>query len=124
MVRTMYCRKAFAPFWRSSVTQRIPQARTNKFVLSRGLAIRKIRLSQILVFMVLLACAGTAAVLTAVVFDRLVALGDFRGVVLVAVGIFALYLYAILIFRLFLRAFPLRAGEIAEGSQQEFVYHV
>ena len=101
------------------MTRRIPRAR-----IKPGLAIRKIRLSQILVFMVLLACAGTGAVLTAVVFDRLVTLGDFRGVVLVAVAIFALYLYAILIFRLFLRAFPLRAGEIAEGSQQEFVYHV
>ena len=74
--------------------------------------------------MFLLACAGAGAVTTADLFDRLVALGDFRGVMLVTVAIFALYFYAILIFRLFLRAFPLRAGEIAEGSQQEFVYHV
>ena len=75
-------------------------------------------------FTFLLAIAGAGAVTTANVFDRLVALGDFRGVFLVIVAIVALYLYAILVFRLFLRAFPLRPGEIAEGSEQEFVYHV
>jgi acetyltransferase-like isoleucine patch superfamily enzyme len=51
-------------------------------------------------------------------------LGDFRGIFLVFSGVLVFYLLAILTYRLFLYRFPLRAGEVAPDSQQEFVYHV
>jgi acetyltransferase-like isoleucine patch superfamily enzyme len=40
------------------------------------------------------------------------------------VAVTFIYLYGIAGYRLFLRLLPLKAGEIAAGSQQEFVYHV
>jgi len=39
-------------------------------------------------------------------------------------SVFAIYAFNILVYRLFLRAFPLAHGEYAEGSKEEFVYHV
>jgi len=72
----------------------------------------------------LLTCAIAGAGATSYALGALVSFGDFRGVVLTLAFIIGLYSYAFLIFRLFLWAFPLRSGEIAEGSQQEFVYHV
>jgi acetyltransferase-like isoleucine patch superfamily enzyme len=85
---------------------------------------RKIMLNQIaafagLVSIALLLGAGT----TKILFGAL-PLGDFRGVALIASTILFLYLYALLIYRLFLALFPLEPGEIAEGSKQEFIYHV
>jgi acetyltransferase-like isoleucine patch superfamily enzyme len=51
-------------------------------------------------------------------------LGDFRGITLVAIGVSLLYIYAIVIYRLFLKVYPLHAGEIEAGSAQESVYHI
>lgn len=50
--------------------------------------------------------------------------GDFRGIVLTIVAIVGLYISAICIYRVFIRVFPLRAGDITSGSGQEFIYHV
>jgi acetyltransferase-like isoleucine patch superfamily enzyme len=72
----------------------------------------------------LFSCAIAGAGATSYALGTLVSFGDFRGVVLTVAAIISLYGYALLIFRLFLWAFPLRSGEIPEGSQQEFVYHV
>lgn len=85
---------------------------------------RKISGAQIAVFFVFLLLAIGAALLTTWALLGHVALGDFRGIVLLLVAVLLLYAYALLIYRLFLRAFPLRAGEIPPGSDQEFVYHV
>lgn len=85
---------------------------------------RKINGAQIAVFFVFFALAVAAAAATTwVAFGRL-PLGDFRGVLLSIAFVVLLYVYALLLFRLFLRLFPLRAGEIPPGSGQEFVYHV
>src|SRR5687768_11012586 len=51
-------------------------------------------------------------------------LGDFRGVILIAAGIGFLYVYAVIIYRLFLHFFPLQQGEIIVDSTQEFIYHI
>ncbi len=85
---------------------------------------RKIAASQILVFILLLSLASALALATDWALLGGLPLGDFRGVVLSLAGVFLLYVYAILIYRAFLAAFPLRPGEIGSGSQQEFVYHV
>ena len=85
---------------------------------------RKINGTQVLVFLALFALAIMAATATtALTFDRL-PLGDFRGVVLVLVGVAFLYIYALLLFRLFLAICPLQEGEIPVKSRQEFIYHV
>jgi acetyltransferase-like isoleucine patch superfamily enzyme len=51
-------------------------------------------------------------------------LGDFRGVVLVTAAIIVTYLYAFIVYRLFLHIAPLREGEIREGTRDELVAHV
>ncbi len=85
---------------------------------------RKIKPSQIVVFAVLLGVASILSVVTVWASLGRAPLGDFRGVVLTLLGVILLYAYSILFYRLFLRVFPLHAGEIVADSQQEFVYHV
>ena len=85
---------------------------------------RKISSGQVVTFATLLIVAILAAVITTWVMLGSIPLGDFRGVVLSVVAVVLLYAYAVTVYRLFLRAFPLLPGEIPPGSQQEFVYHV
>jgi serine acetyltransferase len=85
---------------------------------------RKISPLQISVFMGFLLLALSLSVLTTWLLLGRVSFGDFRGIVLTLTAILLLYGYAILNYRVFLRFFPLRAGEIEAGSGQEFVYHV
>ncbi|HEV8500058.1 MAG TPA: DapH/DapD/GlmU-related protein [Casimicrobiaceae bacterium] len=85
---------------------------------------RRITVLQMLVFAALAALAAALAVATTCALLGRAPLGDFRGVVLVLVAVVLLYAYAIAVYRLFLACFPLREGEIAKGSGQEFVYHV
>jgi len=85
---------------------------------------RKITLAQTLCFLVLLALAGGLALgTTALLLGRL-PLGDFRGIVLVLAAVTLVYAYAIVLHRGFLFFVPLRAGYLARGSREEFVYHV
>ena len=85
---------------------------------------RKIKPSQTLAFVALLALALLLAAVTTKLLLGDLPLGDFRGLALVAAAILFSYIYALLIYRLFLAWFPLEPGEIAEGSQQESIYHV
>jgi len=85
---------------------------------------RKINILQIALFMVLFAlilCFGVGT--TAIVFGD-VEFGDFRGIILVVTGFVITYIYALLVFRLFLFFSPLKDGVIEVNSKQEFVYHV
>jgi acetyltransferase-like isoleucine patch superfamily enzyme len=85
---------------------------------------RKITVAQIAAFVALQAIV--VALTWATVFlgvDRL-PLGDFRGVVLSIALVVFLYGWAVVVYRLFLAAWPLRPGDIVAGSGQESVYHV
>jgi len=86
------------------------------------------RLRSAVLLLVLAAVAVAIAIAAAVATTWLalgrLPLGDFRGILLALVGIVLLYLYALLLYRLFLMVFPLLPGEIPPGSKQEFVYHV
>ncbi len=85
---------------------------------------RKIAFTQITVFLVLFSLAlGWAIISTAFLFGDM-PLGDFRGSVLIVLGGGLFYIYAVIIYRLFLHFLPLRQGDITPGSTQEFVYHV
>jgi acetyltransferase-like isoleucine patch superfamily enzyme len=85
---------------------------------------RKIRVSQISVFSCLVTVAVALSVTTVWLALGRIPFGDFRGVALTIAFVVFLYVHAIIVYRLFLRVSPLRPGEIAEGSQQESVYHV
>ena len=85
---------------------------------------RKIKASQILVFIALLSLAWVLGVGTTWILFGGLPPGDFRGLVLVASAVLTPYLYALLIYRIFIAWSPLESGEIAAGSKQEFVYHV
>lgn len=85
---------------------------------------RTIKPAQIAVFLCLLTLILLLAIsTTALLFGRL-PLGDFRGVVLSMLTLLLLYLYAFLIYRLFLLALPLREGEVAENSRHELAANV
>jgi succinyltransferase-like protein len=86
--------------------------------------LRKITLAQVCVFATLVIAAVALAVISTWLALGALPLGDFRGIVLAIAAVAFLYVYAILIYRIFLHAFPLREGEIPQGSSQEFVYHV
>lgn len=85
---------------------------------------RVIKASQIVVFLALFGAALLAAIVTAAIFPGRLQLGDFQGVAVVVAVVFFVYVYGIAIYRVFLHFIPLQPGEIAEGSRQEFVYHV
>jgi len=85
---------------------------------------RKISFGQILFFQVLLFTAVALGVLTTWLLLGALSLGDFRGVTLTVGAVVFIYIYAILIYRLFLRVLPLREGDIPEGSREEFTAQV
>jgi len=87
------------------------------------MAMREIRPAHILCFLALLALVLLLTLLTLAAFDQL-ALGDFRGVALAITFVLLLYLYAILVYRLFLRVAPLQQGDIPEHSRAELVANV
>ncbi len=85
---------------------------------------RRIKPGQIAVFVLLLTLSLGTGIATALMLAATIPLGNYREIAVVGGAVFFIYLSALLVFRLFLAVFPLRAGEIPEDSQQEFVYHV
>lgn len=85
---------------------------------------RKIEPSQIATFLILLALACTLAWSSTSAALGWAELGEYRPITTIAAFVFALYVFALLLFRAFTTVFPLPVGEIAEGSRGEFVYHV
>ena len=77
-----------------------------------------------MVFIVLFGLALVGAIMIAQGVGSITSWGHFRGIVLTVVAVAGLYACALLVFRIFLRLFPLLPGEIPIGSRQEFVYHV
>ena len=85
---------------------------------------RKIKGLQILVFCIALFTAVALAILTNLLLLGRIPLGDFRGVVMTASCTLFVYIFAIIVYRCGLRLMPLPAGEYANDSTDEFVYHV
>lgn len=85
---------------------------------------RQITAGQITVFFSLLILILILGIFTTQLLLGKVSLGDFRGVTLVAAAIVFIYLYAFLVYRLFLHFVPLKEGEISEGSREEFAAQV
>ncbi len=85
---------------------------------------RQITPPQILTFFALLSVILTLGLGTTWLLLGGLPLGDFRGVALVFTGVVLVYLYAFLVYRLFLHFVPLQEGELAEGSRAEFAAQV
>lgn len=84
---------------------------------------RVIRPLHILCFLALLSLIILLSLLTVAALDRL-PLGDFRGVTLVLAAVLLIYLYALLVYRLFLAVAPLSEGEIPAHTRAELVANV
>ena len=85
---------------------------------------RQISVAQIASFFVMLAFILALGISTTAWTLGRIPLGDFRGITLVLGGVSVCYLYAFLIYRIFLAIFPLEEGELAEGSRAEFAAQV
>lgn len=87
---------------------------------------RKISLLQILAFnlLMLLCSIGTWGAFAIVMDPFAETLGAYRPIANLAFCVVTFFWMAIAIHRAFLAIFPLRVGDIANGSSQEFVYHV
>ena len=85
---------------------------------------RKIGKAALVCFLLLLALIVTLGIGTAKILVSPMPLGDYRGVTGVLGAVSFIYLYAFLVYRAFLRAVPLKEGEIVEGSRAEFGVNV
>lgn len=85
---------------------------------------RKITAAQTLFFVVPFFMALGLSIGTVMLIPKSAALGDFRGVTLVAAAIALFYLYAMALYRVYMWARPIPLGSIAKGSPEEFTYHV
>lgn len=85
---------------------------------------RKITFIQISVFSFLFLTALILGIATSYLLLGRIPLGDFRGVTLVVAAIVLVYLYAFVVYRVFLHFMPLCEGEIAERSGEELVAQV
>ena len=79
---------------------------------------------QIIVFSVLVAIILAVGITAGWLLVGSLALGDFRSVAVIAAVVVSTYLSAFAVYRIFLRFFPLREGEIVAGSREEFAAQV
>jgi len=85
---------------------------------------RKITPPQITLFFLLFGSILLLGIITAYGVLGALPLGDFRGVSVVGGAVVLVYLYAFAVYRLFLHFMPLKEGELAEGSREEFAAQV
>lgn len=85
---------------------------------------RKVSVPQIMLFLVLLTLIIALGIATSWSLLSPIPLGDFRGVVLSIGGVASVYLWAFVVYRAFLYFLPLKEGDLAEGSREEFAAQV
>ena len=85
---------------------------------------RPITPSQITAFSVLFAIILAAGIAGGWLLVGSLALGDFRGIAVIAAVVVCTCLSAFAVYRIFLRFFPLREGEVIAGSREEFAAQV
>jgi hypothetical protein len=85
---------------------------------------RKISASQVGLFSLLFSITLALGMGTSYWTIGAIPLGDFRGVGVVVGALVLIYVYAFLVYRVFLRCMPLREGALAEGSPEEFAAQV
>ena len=85
---------------------------------------RKITMGQISFFLTLLSLSILLAVVSTIFLARKDWLGEFYGVIFIIALIVLVYLWAFVVYRIFLRLCPLQEGYIEPGSQAEFAAQV
>lgn len=85
---------------------------------------RKITGQQISLFFLMFGAILVLGIATAYGLLGSLPLGDFRGVTLVVGAVVFIYLWAFAVYRVFLHFMPLREGDLAEGSREEFAAQV
>lgn len=85
---------------------------------------RRIPGGPIMFFSTLYVLIFAMAIATTWLLFRSLALGDFRGFALFVSTMAFVYVYGFLVYRLFLQIMPLREGDQAPGSRDEFVANV
>jgi len=85
---------------------------------------RKISVGPIIVFTLIFCLAMSLAIVTTNTLLGSVPMGDFRGITLVVAALLFLYVYSIIVYRVFLYIIPLKEGYIEEGSKEEFGYNI
>jgi hypothetical protein len=85
---------------------------------------RKIGIGEIITFSLLLTMIVCLALISIQYLLGGIALAEFRGVALTLGAVVLVFGYAVVVYRVFMRAIPLHEGEIAMGSREEFAYHV
>jgi acetyltransferase-like isoleucine patch superfamily enzyme len=85
---------------------------------------RKITPQQISLFFLMFGLILVLGVGTAYGLVSKLPLGDFRGVTVFIGAVVFIYLWAFAIYRLFLHFMPLKEGDLAEGSREEFAAQV
>src|SRR3954463_6811589 len=86
--------------------------------------VRKIMPSQIAVFMLLAGISVALAGATAWLVARSVPPGDFRGLAVLIAFVLLVYVYSMVVYRVFLKMVPLEEGEIVAGSRAELAAQV
>jgi len=85
---------------------------------------KQITLSQISFFLFLLFVILLSGILSSLILLAMIPLGDYRGITTVLTSIVFIYLYAFIIYRVFLYFVPLVEGVIKSGSREEFAAQV
>lgn len=85
---------------------------------------RKISVGPIVVFTLIFCLTMSLAIVTTNTLLGSVPMGDFRGITLVVAALLFLYVYSIIVYRLFLYIMPLKEGYIEEGSKEEFGHNI
>lgn len=83
---------------------------------------RTIKFQSIFVFMLLFSAAAVMAFIS--IYTPYSYFFNAYSILFILSGFLFFYLYAVLLYRLFLKFFPLKEGDIEPGSKQEFIYHV
>ena len=85
---------------------------------------RPITTVQIAVFSMLFTVILAAGIAGGYLLVGSLALGDFRGIAVIAAIVLCIYFSAFAVYRIFLHFIPLCEGEIIEGSREEFAAQV
>lgn len=85
---------------------------------------KKITVQQISVFLFLFAIILILGISTTLILLGEAPLGDYRGVVTLLLGMIIIYLYAFMVYRVFLYFIPIQEGGVIQGSRAEFVAQV
>jgi acetyltransferase-like isoleucine patch superfamily enzyme len=93
---------------------------TSLYCISLGM--RKISFLQILVFVFLFGVAAALAWVSAFWLGGETYIHD--GISVIVAGVIFFYLYISLVYRIFMKLFPLPTGYLPQGSRGEFIYHV